>query len=99
RIVWAGWRPACVLLGIVVLLTTHSAAAGVLAFLVVYNIGHLALRWWALSVGFDGGRNVGERLRSAPLARWHGIVVTTAAFLLGAALPLIASGSLTEDRL
>ncbi|HEX6309861.1 MAG TPA: PTS system mannose/fructose/sorbose family transporter subunit IID [Longimicrobiales bacterium] len=99
RIVWAGWRPACVLLGIVVLMTTHSAAAGVLSFLLVYNIGHLALRWWALRIGFDGGRHVGERLRTAPLTRWHELVVTTAAFLLGSALPLIAAGELTENRL
>lgn len=98
RLVWAGWRPACVLLGILVLLTTHSATAGVLSFLVVYNAGHLALRWWALRIGFSGGRNVGEKLRAVPVARWHGIVVTTAAFLLGAVLPLIAAGESTADR-
>jgi PTS system mannose-specific IID component len=99
RIVWAGWRPACVLLGMVVLFATSSAAAGVVSFLVVYNVGHLALRWWALRIGFEGGRHVGERLRAAPLTRWHRLVVTTAAFLLGAALPLIAAGQLTETRL
>lgn len=99
RIIWAGWRPACVLLGLVVLLSTRSATAGVLSFLVVYNIGHLGLRWWALSIGFEGGKQVGERLRLAPLTRWHNIVVTTAAFLLGAALPLIAVGELTETRI
>lgn len=99
RIIWAGWRPACVLLGMVVLLATSSALAGVASFLVVYNIGHLGLRWWALRIGFDGGRHVGELLRDAPLTRWHQLVVTTAAFLLGAALPLIAVGELTEHRL
>lgn len=99
RIVWAGWRPACVLLGIVVLLATSSALAGVLSFLIVYNTGHLSLRWWALRIGFEGGRQVGERLRAAPLVRWHRFVVVTAAFLLGAALPLIAAGEFTENRL
>ncbi|MGH7449089.1 MAG: PTS system mannose/fructose/sorbose family transporter subunit IID [Longimicrobiales bacterium] len=99
RIIWAGWRPACVLLGMVVLLSTSSALAGVVSFLVVYNTGHLGLRWWALRIGFDGGRHVGERLRDVPLTRWHQIVVTTAAFLLGAALPLIAAGEFTENRL
>ena len=99
RIIWAGWRPACVLLGMVVLLATSSALAGVASFLVVYNTGHLGLRWWALSIGFEGGRNVGERMRDIPLTRWHRIVVTTAAFLLGAALPLIAAGEFTENRL
>lgn len=99
RIIWAGWRPACVLLGMVVLLATSSALAGVASFLVVYNAGHLGLRWWALRIGFEGGRHVGERMRDIPLTRWHGIVVTTAAFLLGAALPLIAVGEFTETRL
>jgi mannose PTS system EIID component len=99
RIIWAGWRPACVLLGLVVLLVTKSALAAVLSFLAVYNIGHLALRWWALRIGFENGRHVGERIRRAPLAHWHEFVVTTAAFLLGAALPLVAAGGLTEARL
>lgn len=99
RIIWAGWRPACVLLGMVVLLATSSALAGVASFLVVYNAGHLGLRWWALRIGFEGGRHVGERMRDIPLTRWHGIVVTTAAFLLGTALPLIAAGEFTENRL
>ncbi|HEX2166303.1 MAG TPA: PTS system mannose/fructose/sorbose family transporter subunit IID [Longimicrobiales bacterium] len=98
RIIWAGWRPACVLLGMVVLLATSSAIAGVTSFLIVYNAGHLGLRWWALRVGFDGGRYVAERLRDNPLTRWHRIVVTTAAFLLGTALPLIAAGEFTENQ-
>lgn len=99
RIIWAGWRPACVLLGLVVLLATSSALAGVASFLVVYNTGHLSLRWWSLYTGFEAGRNVGARMREIPVSRWHGIVVSTAAFLLGAALPLIAAGEFTESRL
>jgi mannose PTS system EIID component len=99
RIIWAGWRPACVLLGMVVLFATSSALAGVASFLVVYNAGHLGLRWWALRIGFDGGRHVGQRMREIPVTRWHRIVVTTAAFLLGAALPWIAAGEFTESRM
>jgi PTS system mannose-specific IID component len=96
RIIWAGWRPACVLLGLVVLLASQSALAAVASFLVVYNTGHLALRWWALHIGLENGKQVAERLRRAPIAQWHEFVVTTAAFLLGAALPLVAGGGLTE---
>jgi mannose PTS system EIID component len=99
RIIWAGWRPACVLLGLVVLLTTQSAFAAVASFLIVYNTVHLALRWWALRIGLESGRQVGDRLRRAPLGHWHEFVVTTAAFLLGAALPLVAGGGLTEARI
>jgi mannose PTS system EIID component len=99
RIVWAGWRPACILLGMFVLLATHSAAAAVAVFLIIYNSGHMALRWWALQIGLQHGRHVGEQLRQAPLLRWHEHVVSAAALLLGAVLPLVAAGGLTESRL
>jgi mannose PTS system EIID component len=99
RIVWAGWRPACVLLGLFVLLASRSAIAAVAVFLLVYNAGHVALRWWGLSVGLERGKAVAEQLRNAPLLRWHEHVVGGALLLLGAALPLVAAGGLTESRL
>jgi mannose PTS system EIID component len=99
RVVWAGWRPACVLLGLVVLLATQSATAAIVAFLLVYNSGHLTLRWWALRVGLEHGRGVGESLRRAPLVRWHHTVVGAAALLLGAAVPFVAAGRLTLSAL
>jgi mannose PTS system EIID component len=99
RLVWAGWRPACLLLALVVLLVTESAAATVVIFLVVYNAGHLALRWWGLRIGLDHGRAVGEQLRQAPLLRWHAHTVAAGMLLLGMALPLVAVGGLTESRI
>ena len=99
RIIWAGWRPACVLLALVVLLATDSVAAAIIVFLIVYNTGHVALRYWALSIGVQYGKNVGEQLRRAPLARWHEHVVGGASFLIGTALPLVAAGALTNVRL
>jgi mannose PTS system EIID component len=99
RIVWAGWRPACVLLGLVVLLATESATAAVAVFLLVYNTGHVALRWWGLRVGIEHGRAVAEQLRAAPFIRWHEHVVAGAMLLLGAALPLVMAGGLTESRI
>jgi mannose PTS system EIID component len=99
RIVWAGWRPACVLLGLFVLLATESAVAAVAVFLLVYNAGHVALRWWGLRVGLASGREVGARLKNAPLLRWHEYVVSAALLLLGASLPFVAAGGLSESRL
>jgi mannose PTS system EIID component len=99
RLVWAGWRPACVLLALLVLLVTESAAAAVLIFLAVYNAGHLYLRWWGLRIGVDHGKAVGEQLRRAPLLQWHEYIVGAAMFLLGATLPLVAAGGLTESRI
>lgn len=99
RIVWAGWRPTCVLLGIAVLLITKSAAAAVIVFLLVYNAGHFALRWWALRIGVEHGKQVGERVRRAPLTRWHELVIGAGSFLLGVTLAFVASGALTEGSL
>jgi hypothetical protein len=88
-----------VLLGMTVLLITKSALAAVLVFLIVYNAGHLALRWWALRIGVEYGKQVGERVRRAPLTRWHELVIGAGAFLLGITLAYVASGALTESRL
>jgi mannose PTS system EIID component len=99
RVVWAGWRPACLLLALAVLLATESATAAVVLFLAVYNTGHLALRWWGLRIGVTHGRQVGEQLRRAPLLAWHDHVVAAGMLLLGIALPLVITGGLTESRL
>lgn len=99
RIVWAGWRPACVLLGVNVLLATESAGTAIAVFLLVYNAGHLALRWWGLRIGVENGKRVGEQLRRAPLLAWHERVVDAIAFFLGFALPLAAIGSMTNAEL
>ncbi|CAN5687907.1 hypothetical protein BH23GEM9_BH23GEM9_14220 [soil metagenome] len=99
RMIWAGWRPACVLLGLVVLLVTQSAVAAVALFLIVYNSGHLTLRWWGLRIGLEHGRSVSEALRTAPLLRWHTAIVSVAALLLGMALPLVVAGGMTRSVL
>jgi mannose/fructose/N-acetylgalactosamine-specific phosphotransferase system component IID len=99
RIVWAGWRPACVLLALFVLLATESAMAAIVVFLLVYNAAHFSLRWWGLQVGLRHGKGVAEALRQAPLLRWHNAVIGAAALLLGATIPLVVAGGLTESRL
>jgi len=57
RLVWAGWLP----LTIGLTLAAVGLGAGlwaVGAFLVVYNAGHVALRWWALRAGWEHGVQV-----------------------------------------
>ncbi|HEU5321900.1 MAG TPA: PTS system mannose/fructose/sorbose family transporter subunit IID, partial [Methylomirabilota bacterium] len=57
RLVWAGWLP------FVSALALAAVALGggtwvVVGFLVVYNAGHVALRWWALLAGWRYGTRV-----------------------------------------
>ncbi|PYO82959.1 MAG: hypothetical protein DMD65_07125 [Gemmatimonadetes bacterium] len=54
RLVWTGWLPCTTGLAIAgVALGLDLRAVG--AFLVVYNLGHVALRWWALRAGWARG--------------------------------------------
>jgi len=97
RLVWAGWRPACMLLALLLLLLGLPWYLGVAAFLLIYNTGHLLLRWWALDIGLAAGRNVAENVRDAGLEPLRNRIAGTAAFLLGCALPAVVVGGLTAE--
>src|SRR5439155_784037 len=89
RLVWTGWLPCTAALAIVgVALGLGLPAVG--AFLVVYNLGHVALRWWALRAGWAHGLRVGSALHQPLLQRaaaWSGPAMALA---VGLALPLAA---------
>jgi mannose PTS system EIID component len=89
RLVWAGWLP---------LLSTAAVAAVALGarwwaavvFLLVYNAGHVALRWWALRAGWAAGTGVASALRHPVLQRPLAFIVPAMAFVAGVCLPLAA---------
>ena len=90
RLVWAGWLP--ILSG----LTLAGIALGagwiaVAAFLIVYNIGHVALRWWALKAGWTHGTRVSVALHHPVLQKAGALLGPAMAFSVGAALPLTAA--------
>jgi mannose PTS system EIID component len=89
RLVWAGWLPFAAGLAIagVALGLGWVAVAG---FLVVYNVGHLALRWWALSAGWAHGTRVPTALHHPGLRRAAAFTAPAMAVSLGLALPLAA---------
>ena len=99
RMVWAGLRPCCLLLALALLLLGAAWWVCLLVFLLVYNIAHIALRWWSLSTGWKGGKRVAERLRESNLERYHEGFAHAGAFLLGLILPLVVVGTLTGDKL
>lgn len=89
RLVWAGWLP----------LNSGLALAGIalglgwsaiIGFLVLYNIGHVALRWWALQAGWTHGLRVADALRHPYLRRAGAFLAPAMAVATGAALPLAA---------
>jgi len=89
RLVWAGWLPfvAGLALAGIALGGGWSAIAG---FLLVYNIGHIALRWWALRAGWEYGPRVAAALHHPVLQRAGALAGPAMALATGFALPLVA---------
>src|SRR2546422_6913038 len=90
RSVWAGWLP------FLSALTLAAIALGagwiaVAAFLIVYNIGHVALRGWALKAGWTHGVRVSVALHHPALQKAGALLGPAMAFAVGAALPLTAA--------
>src|SRR5204862_8347654 len=68
RLVWAGWLPftsGLALIGVALGL----GLSAILGFLVLFNAGHVALRWWALRAGWTHGGHVAVALRQPLLQR------------------------------
>lgn len=89
RLVWAGWLP------FLSALTLAAVAVGggwiaVVAFLLVYNIGHVALRWWALQAGWTHGTRVSVALHHPLLQKATAALGTAMAVAVGFALPITA---------
>lgn len=90
RLVWAGWLP------LLSSLTLAAIALGagwiaVAVFLIVYNSGHVALRWWALQAGWAYGTRVSVALHHPVLQKAGALLGPAMAFSVGAALPLTAA--------
>ena len=89
RLVWAGWLPF--LSGLTLVAVALGAGWGAVAtFLIVYNIGHVALRWWALHAGWTHGIRVSTALHHPVLHRATALLGPAMAFGVGVALPLAA---------
>ncbi len=82
-LIWGAWRPATLLLALVLAWAGTPPWVPVCVFLVVYIAGHLALRWWGYSRGLEHGRDVGARLRGADHMRIAQRAFSGGALLLG----------------
>ena len=82
-LIWGAWRPATLLLALVLAWAGTPPWVPVGVFLVVYNGGHLVLRWWGYSRGLQYGREVGTQLGRAELSRIAERAFSGGALLLG----------------
>jgi PTS system mannose-specific IID component len=88
RLVWASWLPFCSLVALCVYGFGQSPLAVVGTFLVLYNVGHLGLRAWGLSLGLARGLNVASGLGNPMLRHGPQYVGSAAALVAGVTLPL-----------
>lgn len=96
RLIWAGWRPLCVLFALAVLLAGAAWWVGVLVFLALYNAGHIAVRVLGYQLGLREGLRIGEQIRSPGVMRVQRALPTLGSFLAGLLLPLVVAGPFVQ---
>jgi PTS system mannose-specific IID component len=99
RLVWAAWLPLCSLVGLAAFGLEARPLFVVGIFLVLYNIGHLWLRWWGLRVGFGRGLRVADCLAHPILRRGPQYLGAAAALLAGISIPLASRRFVGHGRL
>ncbi len=87
--VWAGWRPLCFLSAILAFCLGLDARAAAIGFVLVYNFGHISLRWWGYRRGWREGLNVGRVLARSPLKRIAQRLIPVNQALMGAVMALL----------
>lgn len=98
RLVWAGWLPACTLLGLAAFGLGASPTGVVLLFLGSYNAGHVALRIWGLRAGYRHGLRVASALGTPLLRQGPAHLARAAALLAGIGLPVVMRGVIGPAR-
>lgn len=88
RLIWAAWLPGCVAIGLIVV-ALGGGVLGALTFLALYNVVHVYTRIWALRAGWSHGLHVAGALTARGLRGANAAAPPVAAFLVGAALPLV----------
>ena len=75
RLIWANWRPVCLLVAIAAFGLGLGPIWSVVLFLSTYNAGHIAIRVWGFRRGWKDGLGVGQALHE----RWLDVVPKTLA--------------------
>ncbi|GAC1686141.1 MAG: hypothetical protein NVS9B3_04490 [Gemmatimonadaceae bacterium] len=98
RLVWAGWLPVCSLLALAAFGLGAGPMPAILLFLVPYNVGHVGLRLWGISVGYARGMGVAAALANPILRVGPAYIARAAALLAGIALPLALARVIGHGR-
>jgi hypothetical protein len=83
RLIWATWRPVCLLSAIAAFGLGLSPLWSVALFLLTFNAGHFAVRIWGFRSGWREGLGVGRSLHEKWLDRVPRWMAPVILFLLG----------------
>ena len=98
QLIWAGWLPFSSIIALGAYGLGASALAVVCIFLVLYNIGHFALRAWGLHVGLTHGMRLAPALASPMLRHGPQWISRCAALFAGIAIPLALHRALVPGQ-
>lgn len=88
RLVWASFLPLCSFTALFAFGLGASPLTVMLTFLVLYNVGHLSLRWWGLHMGWRDGLQVARSLGHPLFQRAPAWIARGSSVVAGVALPL-----------
>jgi len=91
-LVWAAWLPGTSVLALALYWLGLPGWWAAVVFLVVYNVGHVALRFWGFRAGLKEGRMVGRRLEKANLGGWTARLKGGVTVLLGILVGALLAG-------
>jgi len=83
RLIWASWRPACLLAAIAAYGIGLDPLWSSLLFLITFNLGHIGVRIWAFRRGWRDGLGVGKSLHEEWLVRVPRLLAPLILLLLG----------------
>ncbi len=98
RLVWASWLPLCSLLALIAYGLGAGPVTVMLAFLLLYNAGHLALRAWGLHLGLTQGFQVAKGLGNPVLRQGPLWIGRAASFAGGLALTVTLARIIGPSR-
>jgi PTS system mannose-specific IID component len=87
RLIWAGWLPLSALIALAVYGLGASPAGVVAAFVVSYNLGHVAIRVWGLRAGWREGLRLSAALAHPVLRQGPEAIARAIALVAGLAVP------------
>ena len=88
-LVWATLLPATMLVALILAWAGASPWVAVTSFLVLYNVGHLALRIWGFRAGLREGQRVAAELRRVGLGARADELARVGSFLAGVLLGMV----------